>query len=149
MEHGNKTMAYKDSALVKSTYWYEFKRDWKTDLGRRYSRKHKKVHNFILTDRKVKLRKTADTLNISEVSVYTILHENLGLRKLCSKWIGHLQDFSNLKPGFTTTFLNQIGRQLSEEWVKAVQSVQNDNSRILRSARYNIHLLPWKRTNHQ
>ena len=38
-----------------------------------------------LGDRKLKLCEIADTLNISEGSVFTILHEHLSMRKLCSK----------------------------------------------------------------
>ena len=38
-------------------------------------------------DRKLKLREIADTLKISEDSVFTILHESLGMCKLFSKWV--------------------------------------------------------------
>ena len=38
-------------------------------------------------DRKFKLREIADTLKISEGSVFTILHEFLVMRKLFSKWM--------------------------------------------------------------
>ena len=41
-----------------------------------------KVHKLVLGDRKLKLREIADTLKILEGSVFTILHESLGLRKL-------------------------------------------------------------------
>ena len=44
-----------------------------------------KVHKIVLGDRNLKLRQIAGTLNISEGSVFTILHESLGMRKLCSK----------------------------------------------------------------
>ena len=44
-----------------------------------------KVHKIILGDCKFKLRETADTLKISAGSVFTILHEPLGMRKLFSK----------------------------------------------------------------
>ena len=36
---------------------------------------------MVLADRKLKLREIADTLKISECSVFTILHENLSIRK--------------------------------------------------------------------
>ena len=42
----------------------------------------KKVHKIVLKDRKVKLREIVDTSKISEGSVFTILHENLRMRKL-------------------------------------------------------------------
>ena len=37
-----------------------------------------------------KLREITDTLKISEGSVFTILHEHLSMRKLCSKWVPRL-----------------------------------------------------------
>ena len=41
-----------------------------------------KVHKIVLGDRKLKLREIADTFKISESSVFTILRESLGMRKL-------------------------------------------------------------------
>ena len=38
-------------------------------------------------DCKLKLREIADTLKISEASVFTILQESLGMRKLFLKWV--------------------------------------------------------------
>ena len=49
-----------------------------------------KVHKIVLGDRKLKLREIADTLKISEGSMFTILHESLGIRKLFSKWVPRL-----------------------------------------------------------
>ena len=49
-----------------------------------------KVHKIVLYDRKLKLRKIADTLQISEGSVFRILHEFLGMHKLFSKWVPRL-----------------------------------------------------------
>ena len=46
-----------------------------------------KVHKIVLGDCKLKLREIADTLKISESSVFTILHESFGMRKLFSKWL--------------------------------------------------------------
>ena len=44
----------------------------------------KKLHKLILADRKLKLCEIAEELKISEGSVFTILHEHLSMRKLCS-----------------------------------------------------------------
>ena len=44
-------------------------------------------HKLILADHKLKLRKIAEELKISEGSLITILHECLSMRKLCSKWV--------------------------------------------------------------
>ena len=93
---------YGDSAPGKSTIidWYaEFKRGrTHTDDAERRGRQKSsvllenttKVHKIVLGDRKLKLRKIADTLKISEGSVFTILHEYLGMRKLSSKWVPRL-----------------------------------------------------------
>ncbi|XP_070851493.1 histone-lysine N-methyltransferase SETMAR-like [Drosophila suzukii] len=45
---------------------------------------------MVLADRKLKLKEIADASKISEGSVFTILHEHLDLRKLCSKWVPRL-----------------------------------------------------------
>ena len=39
-----------------------------------------------MNNRKVKLREVADIVKISFDSIFTILHEHLGMRKLFSKW---------------------------------------------------------------
>jgi hypothetical protein len=44
----------------------------------------KKVHKIILNDRKVKLIEIAETLKISKERVGQIVHEYLGMRKLCA-----------------------------------------------------------------
>ena len=46
----------------------------------------KKLHKLILADRRLKLSEMAEELKISEGTVFTILHEHLSMRKLCSKW---------------------------------------------------------------
>ena len=91
-----------DSAPNKSTIidWYvEFKRGHTNTDGAERSSHSKsavvlknitKVHKIVLGDRKLKLREIADTLKISEGSVFTILHESLGMRKLFSKWVPRL-----------------------------------------------------------
>ena len=43
-----------------------------------------------MADCKLNLRAIADSLEILEGSVFTILHENLSMRNLCSKWVLHL-----------------------------------------------------------
>ena len=49
--------------------------------------KTKKLHKLILADCKLKLCEIAEESNISKGSVFTILHEHLSMRKLCSKWV--------------------------------------------------------------
>ena len=50
----------------------------------------KKVSKMILVTRKLQLREIADTLRISEGSVFTIWHEHSSMRKLCSEWVPRL-----------------------------------------------------------
>ncbi|XP_070851358.1 histone-lysine N-methyltransferase SETMAR-like [Drosophila suzukii] len=49
-----------------------------------------KIRKMVLADRKLKLKEIADASKISEGSVFTILHEHLDMRKLCSKWVPRL-----------------------------------------------------------
>ena len=93
---------YPDSAPSKRTicYWFaEFKRGrTDTDDGERSGRpievvtpeNIKKVHKLVISDRKLKLREIAETVKISEGSVFTIMHEHLTMRKLFSKWVPRL-----------------------------------------------------------
>lgn len=48
--------------------------------NRQLFRNCKKVHKIVLKDLKVKLREIVDTLKISKVSVFTILHKSLNGR---------------------------------------------------------------------
>ncbi len=53
-------------------------------------RKYKKFYKLVLADHKLKLCEIAEELKISEGSIFTILHEHLSMRKLCSKWVPRL-----------------------------------------------------------
>ena len=47
----------------------------------------KKIHKLVMNDRKWKVHELADIGKISDGSVFSILHEHLGMRKLCAKWV--------------------------------------------------------------
>ncbi|KAF7272561.1 hypothetical protein GWI33_014658 [Rhynchophorus ferrugineus] len=47
----------------------------------------KKIHKMILNYRKLQLNEIADTLKISTERVHHLIHEYLGIRKLCAKWL--------------------------------------------------------------
>ena len=49
-----------------------------------------KLQKLIFAGSKLKLYEIAEELKIAEGSVFTILHEHLSMRKLCSKWVLHL-----------------------------------------------------------
>uniref|UniRef100_A0A6M2DT53 Putative histone-lysine n-methyltransferase setmar-like protein n=1 Tax=Xenopsylla cheopis TaxID=163159 RepID=A0A6M2DT53_XENCH len=61
----------------------------------------KKIHKIILDDRKVTLIEIAETLKISSERVHHIIHEYLGMRKLCAKWMPH-QDNAPCHKSFKT-----------------------------------------------
>ena len=42
-----------------------------------------------MNDGQLKVHELADIVKISDGSVFTILHEHLGMRKLCAKWVPH------------------------------------------------------------
>ena len=52
---------------------------------------------MVLAKRKLKLREIADILKISEGNIYTILHEHLSMRKLCSKYFEMDTAFSHIR----------------------------------------------------
>ena len=82
-----------------------------------------KLH--VLTNHKLKLRDIAKELKISEGSVFTILHEHLFMRKLCSKCVQHLltvnqkQRLSNSEH-YLQMF--QDNKKESAEWITAGES---------------------------
>lgn len=90
---------FPDTAPGKSTIkdWYaKFRRgEMSTEDGERSGRPKeavtdeniKKIHKMILNDRKLKLNEIADTLQISTERIHHIIHEYLGMRKLCAKWV--------------------------------------------------------------
>ncbi|EGI64404.1 Histone-lysine N-methyltransferase SETMAR, partial [Acromyrmex echinatior] len=52
----------------------------------------KKIHEMVLADRKVKVRELADAtkISISHGTVISILHEQLGMKKLSARWVPRL-----------------------------------------------------------
>ena len=58
-----------------------------TQIRQLFQKTRKKLHKIVLGDRKLKLCEIAEKLKISEGSGFTIFHEYLSMRKLCSKWV--------------------------------------------------------------
>lgn len=46
-----------------------------------------KVEEIVRKDRRVKISEVAEILKISYKSVWNILHEHLGMKKLCARWV--------------------------------------------------------------
>ncbi|KAG5328410.1 GVQW3 protein, partial [Acromyrmex heyeri] len=53
-----------------------------------------KVHDIVLTDRRVKVRELVEVTVISHGTVISILHEQLGMKKLSARWV--LRRFNNI-----------------------------------------------------
>lgn len=93
---------YAGSAPSKATIcrWYaDFKRGrMDTNDGERSGRPNEavtqqninQVLKIVMEDRKVKVREIAEIVKISAGSVFTILHKNLAMKKLFSKWVPRL-----------------------------------------------------------
>jgi transposase len=47
----------------------------------------RRVEQLLLTDRRIKLKEIAYTLNLSNTTVYRIVHDNLGYRKVSDRWV--------------------------------------------------------------
>ena len=72
----------------------------------------KKIRQIVLADRKLKLREISEELKISEGSVFTILHEHLSMRKLCSK-VPHSRSKITTRRRFRALFLTGLMQQKS------------------------------------
>ena len=98
--------------------------------------KYQNLHKLVLADCKFNLHEIAKELKIQEDSVFIILHEDLLMRKLCSKWVSRLltiyqkQCVNNKYVTMDETWIHHFPlesnlSQLSgHQQVKAVQSDQ-------------------------
>jgi len=49
-----------------------------------------KIHDIVLTDRRVKVRELVEATGISHGTVISILHEQLSMKKLSARWVPRL-----------------------------------------------------------
>lgn len=49
-----------------------------------------KIHKIVMSDRRLKVREIAEIVSISTERVNNILHEHLGMKKLCARWVPRL-----------------------------------------------------------
>lgn len=70
------------------------------------------VHDIVLDNRRVKVREIAETVGISEERVRNILHKELGMRKLCARWVPHLlnADQKQMRKRFSQQCLDRFKR---------------------------------------
>lgn len=71
-----------------------------------------KIHNIVLDDRRVKVSEIALAMRISEKRVQNILHQELGMRKLCTRWMPHLlnADQKQIRKRFLQQSLDRFRR---------------------------------------
>ena len=49
-----------------------------------------KIHDIVLSDRRIKVRKIVETTDISQGTVFSVLHEKLSVKKISARWVRHL-----------------------------------------------------------
>ena len=63
----------------------------------------KKIYDLVLTNRRLKMRKIAETVDITKDCASHILHEILGMRKLSAQWVPRLLTPDNKRNRETTS----------------------------------------------
>ena len=54
-----------------------------------------KIHDMVLTDQRIKVREIVETTGISQGTVFSILHEKLGVKKISARWVLRLLSEQN------------------------------------------------------
>ena len=49
-----------------------------------------KIHDVVLNDRRIKVREIVEAAGISQGTVFPILHEKLGVKKISARWLPRL-----------------------------------------------------------
>jgi transposase len=49
-----------------------------------------KVHQLVMQDRHITLRMLSVELNVSKDTIHVIMHDDLGMKKVCAKFVPHL-----------------------------------------------------------
>ena len=72
-----------------------------------------RVERLVLNNRRIKVAELASECGISNGSVYTIIHEHLGMSKISARWVPRI--------------LNMQDRQQRVESIQEILEVYNDN----------------------
>ncbi|XP_030750541.1 protein GVQW3-like [Sitophilus oryzae] len=77
-----------------------------------------KVHQMMLDDRRIKVRKIAEVMNISKDYVCHTLNQDLGMRKLSARWVPRLLtlDQKRVRMNISNSMLAQFRVNKSEVW---------------------------------
>ena len=73
-----------------------------------------KVHDIVLTDRRVKMRELVETTGISHGTVISILHEQLGMKKLSARWVPRLLTVDHNRVTILKLYLEMFQRNPDE-----------------------------------
>ena len=49
-----------------------------------------KIHDMVLSDRRIKVREIVEATGISQGRVFSILHKKLGVKKILERWVPRL-----------------------------------------------------------
>ena len=75
----------------------------------------------VLSDRRVSVRMLADELNINTFTIHQMLHEDLGMRKMCAKMVPKLLTLEQkqLRSNICADMLDRIARE-GTEWMSTI-----------------------------
>ena len=54
-----------------------------------------RIHDMVLSDRRIKVREIVEATGISQSTVFLILHEKIGVRKISARWVMRLLSEEN------------------------------------------------------
>lgn len=54
-----------------------------------------KIHDMVLNDRRIKVREIVEATGVSQGTVFSILHEKLGVKKVSARWVPRLLSEEN------------------------------------------------------
>ena len=54
-----------------------------------------RIHDMVLNDRRIKVREIVEAIGISQGTLFSILHEKLGVKKILARWVPRLLSEEN------------------------------------------------------
>ena len=97
-----------------------------------------KVHDIVLTDRRVKVRELVEATGISHGTVISILHEQLGMKKLSARWVPRLLTVNHNRVTISKQCLEMFQRNpdkflrfitVNETWIHYFTSETKEQSK--------------------
>ena len=72
-----------------------------------------KIHDMVLSDQRIKMREIVEATCISQGTVFSILHEKLGVKKISARWMPRLLSEENKRNRVVDTEI----KEQSKQWV--------------------------------